>query len=216
MGLFSLLSEISRQRKFDLFYEIMQPSETDKVLDVGGEVELSSYNQRQFIDNYPHKQGISVINLSTELIETISKKYPEIDARVGDACNLPWPDDYFDIVFSNAVIEHVGDYEKQKKMAAEIMRVGQKWFVTTPNRWYPFEFHMRLPFVTWLPGNYYLKVGRIISYNHVKKKYVSNIINTNLRLMTAKELKTCFSNSRIIRQRVTFMAETLIAIGGNI
>ena len=92
----------------------------------------------------------------------IKKHYPEIEAVVGDARDLPWPDKYFDAVYCNAVIEHLGDFENQKKMAAEIMRVGKRWFVTTPNRWYSFEFHLRLPFVTWLPGHSYFWVGRII------------------------------------------------------
>lgn len=217
MRLFDYFSAISRKRKIELFFELMKPTETDKILDVGGEADESSLlkNAYQLIDIFLHKQNISVANMSTVHIEAIVKKYPEVDGRVGDACNLPWPDDYFDIVYSNAVIEHVGDYERQKKMASEIMRVGRKWFVTTPNRWYPFEFHMRLPLVTWLPGNLYLSAGRIISYNHVRKKYMSGIRHNDLRLMTARELKACFHNSMVIRQRVTFMAETLIAIGSN-
>lgn len=213
MGLFDHFSAISRKRKIEQFFELMKPSETDKILDVGGEVESSSCKSCQFIDTFPHKENISVVNLSAVHVEAIAKKYPEVDARVGDACKLPWPDKHFDIVYSNAVIEHVGDYERQEKMASEIMRVGRKWFVTTPNRWYPFEFHMRLPFVTWLPGNAYLHLGRVISYNHVHKKYMFGIKHDGLRLMTKRELKHCFPSSKIMKQRVTFKAETLIIIG---
>jgi SAM-dependent methyltransferase len=213
MSVFGHFSAISRKRKIEQFFELMKPSETDKILDVGGEVESSSCKSCQFIDTFPHKENISVVNLSAVHVETIAKKYPEVDGRVGDACNLPWPDDYFDIVYSNAVIEHVGDYERQKKMASEIMRVGRKWFVTTPNRWYPFEFHMRLPFVTWLPFQGYMKFGRIIWYNHVRKRYVFGRKRDDFRLMTAHELEMCFPGSRIIKQRVTFMPETLIAVG---
>ena len=119
-------------------------------------------------------------------------------------------------MYSNAVIEHVGDFAKQKKMASEIMRVGKRWFVTTPNRWYPFEFHMRLPFITWLPFHGYLWAGRIVWYNHVIGKYTFGGTRDDLRLMSARELKACFPGSRIIKQRVTFMAETLIAVGGDI
>jgi len=213
MSCFSHFSAISRKRKVEQFSELMKPSETDKILDVGGEVESSSCKSCQFIDAFPHKENISVVNISTVHIEAIAKQYPEVDARVGDACNLPWPDDYFDVVYSNAVIEHVGGYERQKKMASEVMRVGRKWFVTTPNRWYPFEFHMRLPFVTWLPFHVYMKFGRIIWYNHVSKRYVFGRKRDDFRLMTAHELEMCFSGSRIIKQRVTFMPETLIAVG---
>ena len=214
MGIFSRLSSISRLRKLKLFKETFQPDENTRILDVGAEIKTGSVHTQQLIDWYPWKKNLTAINLSADHISTISKSYPEIEAVVGDACQLPWPDKHFDIIYSNAVIEHVGDFSKQKQMAQEIMRAGKQWFVTTPNRWYPYEFHMRLPFVTWLPGNLYLKAGRIISYNHVRKKYMFGINHDGLRLMTARELKACFPNSRIIKQRVTFMAETLITIGG--
>lgn len=215
MCLFSKLSNISRRRKLELFDRIMTPTENMKVLDVGAQVDPSGGRAIQFIDSYPWKNRISAINLSVEHISLIRNHYPEIEAVVGDACELPWPDKCFDVVYSNAVIEHLGSLKKQVRMAAEIMRVAKRWFVTTPNRWYPFEFHMRLPFVTLLPGRGYLWIGRIVSYNPVKCKYTFGRHRTDLRLMTARELSDCFPGSRIIKQRVTFMAETLIVIGGD-
>ena len=193
----------------------MRPTKETKVLDVGAEANFNSKKDIQFIDSYPWKSIVSVVNISSEQISVFNKNYPEIEAVVSDACELPWPDKHFDIVYSNAVIEHVGNFERQQKMAAEIMRVGKRWFVTTPNRWFPFEFHMRLPFVTWLPGNGYLWIGNIIAYNHVKKKYTFGRKISGLRLMSARELKKCFPGSKIIKQRVTFMPETLIVVGGD-
>ncbi len=156
------------------------------------------------------------MNISEEHVSAIKKRYPEVEAVVCDACKLPWADKSFDVVFSNAVIEHLGSFERQKTMAAEIMRVGKRWFVTTPNRWFPFEFHLRLPLVTWLPGNSYLRIGNIVSYNHIRRKYMFGAKRNDLRLMSARELEVCFPGSKIIKQRVTFMAETLIAVGGDV
>lgn len=51
-------------------------------------------------------------------------------------------DNEFDAVFSNSVIEHVGDYEAQRQMANEIMRVGKRYFVQTPNFYFPIEPHI--------------------------------------------------------------------------
>ena len=214
MSIFTRLSKISRIRKLELFNKLMNPTKEMRILDVGAEISPNSECNLQFIDCYPWKNNVSAINLSSEHISLIKQYYPEVDVRVGDACNLPWEDKHFDIVYSNAVIEHLGNFERQKKMATEIMRIGKSWFVTTPNRWYPFEFHMRLPFVTWLPRNGYIRFGQVISYNHMKRKYMAGIRRDDLRLMTAKDLKHCFPTSRIIKQRVTFMAETLICVGG--
>ena len=153
MSMFNVLSNISRKRRVESFYERLHPTEDTTVLDVGGQANPGGGSDLQFIDSYPWKNRMSALNLSEGHISNIKTFYPEVEAVVGNACELPWPDKHFDIVWSNAVIEHVGDFERQKQMAAEIMRVAKAWYVSTPNRWYPVEFHMRLPFVTWLPGS---------------------------------------------------------------
>ncbi len=217
MNLFNRFSRISRKRKLELFYQFMRPTAETKVLDIGAEINREGEGGLlKFADSYPWKDNLTALNISAKHIESIKQRYPEIKAVTGNACNLPWPEKCFDIVYSNAVIEHLGDFNKQKQMAFEIMRVAKRWFVTTPNRWYPFEFHLRLPFVTWLPGHGYLWAGRFIRYDHLRKRYAFRAKRSDLRLMTAKELAQCFPGSKIIKHRVTFMAETLIAVGGDI
>ena len=63
------------------------------------------------------------------------------------------PDGAFDVVYSNAVIEHVGGRERQRRFVREALRVGRRVFLTTPNRWFPVEVHTRLPLVHWLPDD---------------------------------------------------------------
>ncbi len=214
MTIFDRLSRISRNQKLRLFYETMKPTKDMLILDIGAEIDPDCESSIQFIDNYQWKDKISAINLSADHIAKIKSYYPSIDARVCDACSLPWEDKYFDIVYSNAVIEHLGNFENQVKMASEVMRVGKSWFVATPNRWFPYEFHMRLPFVTWLPCHGYLWAGSKIFYSHRQKRYVKGKRRVDLRLLSARDLKKCFPDSKIFTNRVLFMAETLISIGG--
>jgi len=216
MSLFSRLSALSRKRKLDLFEKLMKPAEGMRILDVGAQISGPGDSQGQLIDSYPWKACVSAVNISEEHVARIKNCYPQVNASVGDARCLPWPDKYFDVVYSNAVIEHVGTFEDQKRMAAEVMRVGKRWFVTTPNRWYPFEFHLRLPFVTWLPNQGYQWCGRLVDYDHVRHKYVFGGGGYRVRLLSQSELRICFPGSRIIGQRVTFMAETLIVVGGDL
>lgn len=214
MNLFQELSLVSRERKIELFHRLMQPTEAMRILDVGAQSDAPKLQERQFIDRYPWKERISALNILPEHIHHIRQHYPQIDARVGDARHMPWPDKFFDIVWSNAVIEHVGNFTDQQQMAQEIMRVSRRWFVTTPNRWYPFEFHLRLPFVTWLPRHGYIWCGRLVAYNHVRGRYMRGMPPEQLRLLSATEMRRLFPGSRIFKQRVTFMAETLVAVGG--
>lgn len=66
-----------------------------------------------------------------------------------DALALPFPDACFDLVFSNAVVEHVGGREEQQKFVDEHVRVGRNWILTTPNRWFPVESHTRAVLRHW-------------------------------------------------------------------
>ncbi len=67
---------------------------------------------------------------------------------------LPFPDDSFDVVITNHVIEHVGEWDEQCKHLAEVHRVLQQdgtGYLAVPNRWMVVEPHYRLPFLSWLP-----------------------------------------------------------------
>lgn len=81
------------------------------------------------MDLHPRKDAITVVNIDAEHLERIKELYPEIGVLVADARKLPFPDNHFDVVYSNAVIEHVGTLEDQQMMADEVMRVGRRWFV---------------------------------------------------------------------------------------
>jgi hypothetical protein len=66
-----------------------------------------------------------------------------------DGLALPFEDAQFDLVFSNAVIEHVGGEAQQRQFMAEIDRVGRAWMVTTPNRFFPVEAHEHSVLAHW-------------------------------------------------------------------
>jgi SAM-dependent methyltransferase len=79
------------------------------------------------------------------------------DFRLIDGLSLPFPDDSFDVVVSNQVLEHVGDEDRQLFHLREIRRVLTEKgyaYLAFPNRWAPIEPHFRVPLLTWLPGRW--------------------------------------------------------------
>lgn len=158
MRLTDEISLRSRRRKFALFMESMAPTAETKVLDVGvddfafGELstnESSCGTLNFFEDMYPWQDRITAVGLHEG--GRFGESYPSVRYVRGDALALPFDDLSFDVVFSNAVIEHVGGVEEQRRFVAEVLRVAPRAFVTTPNRWFPIEVHTRLPLVHWLP-----------------------------------------------------------------
>lgn len=70
---------------------------------------------------------------------------------------LPFPDDSFDVVLTNHVIEHVGDEQAQHLHLAELHRVLSPdgvGYLAVPNRWMLVEPHYKLAFLSWLPHDW--------------------------------------------------------------
>jgi len=147
----------SRRRKLALFLEVMGPTRATTVLDVGvdevslgdagGQSGCTTHNLLE--ERYPWPERLTALGLHDGA--RFRERYPQIAYVQGDACALPFADGAFDVVHSNAVIEHVGGRERQEAFVREAVRVGRRVFVTTPNRWFPIEVHTRLPLVHWLP-----------------------------------------------------------------
>ena len=154
MRLADSISLRSRERKLRLFLQELRPTADTTVLDVGAD-ELGfgegdgCATMNFFEELYPWPERITALGLHDGA--GFRARYPRIPYVQGDACALPFGDGAFDIVFSNAVIEHVGGHERQQAFVREALRVGRRVFLTTPNRWFPIEVHTRLPLVHWLP-----------------------------------------------------------------
>lgn len=74
--------------------------------------------------------------------------------RLVEDTKLPFGDEYFDLIVSNHVIEHVGDRYEQQHHLAEIYRClepnGTLYFAV-PNQWRLIEPHYKLPLLSWMP-----------------------------------------------------------------
>ena len=75
--------------------------------------------------------------------------------------HLPFPCDYFDLILSHEVLEHVQDDRAAICEMVRVLRSGGRLALFCPNRGYPFETHGiywrgryhfgNIPLVNWLP-----------------------------------------------------------------
>ncbi len=199
-----------RKRRNLFFFSLITPiTKPLSILDIGGTVEF--WENTDIINN-------SDFNITLLNLECFRSEYSNIHSIVGDARDLQiFDDNKFDIVFSNSVIEHVGDFYDQMKMAKEVQRVGKAYYVQTPNYYFPIEPHYRaigfqfLPFNTKVYALQKFKMGR--AEKITDRNSAINEAN-RIRLLKPKELKYLFPQANIFKERFFGFTKSLIAYYG--
>lgn len=179
------ISTKNRQKKYDYFLEQMQPGKDTKILDVGF-TDDDPYPGINFLErNYPYRKNITALGI--EDAPKFKKNFPEVKVVLYEGSRFPFANNEFDIAWSNAVIEHVGSYDKQLLFLSELIRTSKSIFITTPNRWFPIEVHTRLPFLHYLPKKYFDKILPVIGKAWASGDYM-NLLSINDVKKMLKEL----------------------------
>ena len=199
-----------REQRFVLFRTLLEQLEPPvRILDVGGTPTFWELRGRDL----PNDPSVVVLNLVP-----LKSSHPRITTRVGNALDMSdLADDSFDIVFSNAVIEHVATLENQRRMAAEIQRVGRRYFVQTPNKYFPLEPHFLTPGFQFLPIR-----ARVALLQHFSLGWYARTPDAGeaerkvrvIRLMTEREVRSMFPGARIYRERMFGLTKSVVALGG--
>ena len=147
------IHEKFRYQKIAMFLELINGlSEEGRLLDVGGGPGING----EFLSLYSRFKEVVVVNIQPHKLRPYEGAH--IQELVADGRQLPLKSASFDWVFSNAVIEHVGQFEDQLRFASEIRRVAAKgYFVTCLNKYFPVEPHTLLPFYQFLPKSVQLR-----------------------------------------------------------
>jgi len=134
---------------------------------------------------------------------------------IADGRHLPFKDKAFDIIYSNSVIEHLGDFASQQAFAREIARVGMRYYVQTPNKWFPVEPHLLTPFIHYLPKSVQKRFLRHFTiWGLVTRPTVEQCDSflQEVRLLDKQELKQLFPDSEIWGERVLGLTKSLVAL----
>lgn len=199
-----------RQRRFAFFEGLLATVDRPiRVLDVGG---TPAFWEAR---GYAGRTDVEVVLFN---LESFPVRHPNLSSVVGDAADLGrFADGSFEVVFSNSVIEHLGTLARQRRMAAEVVRVGRRYFVQTPNFWFPLEPHFLVPGFQFLPVRLRVDLLRRFSLGHyartadpVAAEHAVRLI----RLMTRRELRAAFPGGQIWSERVAGLTKSFIVHGG--
>ena len=133
----------SRQRKADLIGRFLTEHDLRTSIFIGCSPET---NANEGIVERAVAERTTVLASCDVLMAAPSWPFVLADARA-----LPFADSSADVLVANAVIEHVGDEQDQRRFVAEHLRVGRAWVITTPNRWFPMESHTAVLLRHWSP-----------------------------------------------------------------
>jgi 2-polyprenyl-3-methyl-5-hydroxy-6-metoxy-1,4-benzoquinol methylase len=156
---------------------------------------------------------ITLLNLVREKVTSL-----HMASIAGNATDMKeLKDQSFDIVFSNSVIEHVGHFEAQRCMAREVMRVGKKYFIQTPNYWFPMEPHFLFPGFHWLPQSIRIWLVKNFNLGWVRKtantEQARDLIDHH-RLLSKQEFIKLFPGAKIYEEKILGLVKSYIAYGG--
>ena len=124
-------------------------SDEDEILDIGTRPILDNH-ENFFLNHYKFPDKITCF--SDQNLDKLKTNFPNLKTIQGDGRNTSLPDRSYDIVMSNATLEHVGSYQNQSKFIKELYRISRKrCIISTPNRYFPIDSHTMIPLIHWLP-----------------------------------------------------------------
>jgi SAM-dependent methyltransferase len=198
-----------RRRRFALFAALVDSLPgVVSVLDIGG-------TQQYWQSMAPEAALLRRVRVTLLNLEPQAVSAPNFTSLVGDARAMPqFADRQFDLVFSNSTIEHLGSSAAQQAMAAEVRRVGQGFYIQTPNRYFPLEPHFLFP------GFQFLPLGvRAWLVRHFKLGWFPRIVDRRqaraevaaIRLLGETEFRALFPGAAIYKERYCGLTKSFVA-----
>lgn len=189
-----------RRVRMRLFSEVMMLKPTDRVLDLGGHPDIWD-----FVD-VPLR--ITILNLPGNVIRKDVGPH-EFSYVEGDACNVVgFTESEFDLVYSNSVIEHVGDESKQSEFAAQVRKFNAAFWIQTPSKWFPIEAHCGMPFWWFYPSTF--RSWWITRWRPKLPAWTEMVEGT--RVLEKSKLEELFPDSRILTERYLGIPKSYIVV----
>ena len=159
-----------------------------KILDIGcGNGEIANF--------FAKNNKVLTCDIQDQRKDKTNNNFKLIKKNKAD---LPYKDNFFDIVISNHVIEHITTAE-QGKHIEEIKRVLKEngiLYLSTENWFFPIEPHYKIPLIHYLPKKIFFRILKLLKL-FKEDIFLLNYFRLN-RMLNAYRNKTEYTD-RIIR-----------------
>lgn len=199
-----------RRKRFEFFRcLITQLPRGSTVLDIGGTPQF--WGEEELVSR-------GAIRVTIANLESYQSVNPAVEQITCDARDMRmFGTNTFNAVFSNSVIEHVGSFADQQQMAREALRVAPRYFIQTPNRYFPLEPHFLLPLFQFYPRRLQAELlrRRDLGWMRRQPNYEDALREVlQIRLLTSSEMRRLFPNGELYKERFAGLTKSLVAYGG--
>ncbi len=196
-----------REKRLDFFLQFCNKFERPvKILDLGG----SDYHWRNSDIMNNKEFHITLINKENQYTDGF-RNLSFIKRDVNEISIFD--DDEYEVVYSNSLLEHLNNFDEQKKMAEEIRRIGKHYFVQTPNYYFPVEPHFLFPFFQFLPEDVQVRLLRNFNlgwFEKQKNDSQARELASSIRLLKRNELKEMFPDGKIYTEKFLLLNKSFI------
>lgn len=201
------LAETFRARRWAAFAATFPDIENSHVIDLGGTV--SSWTRAPV-----RPKHVTVLSFEPEGADDVSW----VDAHHADACDLPATLEGLrgDVVYSNAVLEHVGGAERRQRFADTVHNLADRHWVQTPYRYFPVEPHWLFPGFQFLPVSTRVAIGRRWKLVHTTDRDHDSMMRSvlSVELVGLAEFRHLFPGSEVRHERLAGLTKSIIAVKG--
>jgi SAM-dependent methyltransferase len=210
----------ARSRRAALFHEEIRPRPGERILDLGSE---DGAHIAAVLGNGGYE--VSIADIDADAVARGQAKYGFTPVVIGEDGRLPFPDGHFDVVFCSSVIEHAtvdkaelrrfgssrafreAAFTRQRQLAEEIRRIGKRYFVQTPYRYFPIESH------TWFPAIVVVLPRRLqFRFIDALNRFWPKKTAPDFHLLTRREMAELFPDAEILFERSAGLPKSLIAV----
>jgi len=161
------------ERRANYFVTYAKAKPGDKILEIGCGTGLFT---KKFYE--ATKSDITAIDISEDLLNEARKSVPSVNFQKGDAMQLGFENNFFDIVFGSSVLHHL-EFEKSLKEIYRVLKPGGRIIFAEPNMLNPQIFIQKnIPVIKrWLGDSpdetaivrwTFAKLMKKIGYNEIK------------------------------------------------
>jgi hypothetical protein len=204
-----------RSRRFAkiqaLIETILAEQDRCEILDLGG-TEIYWLIGEDFIRRNRHRLSFTLVNIERQdvrqrdLFESIAGSATDHELLAGRR---------FDLVHSNSVIEHVGVWRDMQAFALNTRRLAPRYYVQTPNYWFPYEPHFRSPGFQYLPER--VRVALIMRFQlgffqKIDDRAEAESIIYHHRLIATGQMARLFPDGEVSHEKFAGLNKSIIAI----